>query len=328
MRILVTGAGALLGQGIIRALKMSTLTNLQIIAADPNRLSAGLYWVEERYLLLNATDIHYFDSLCEVLNRAKPDILIPGTDVELQIISENKEYFEKTYGTKVLVSTPHVINISNDKFKTYEFFKSAGFTPPESCLPGAEECLIDKVGFPVIVKPRIGARSIGVFKANTMSELNSAISITVDPVIQEYVGDEKEEYTAGVLYFDNCCSASIIMKRDLRDGNTYKAYIEINEEFDRQVKAFAEALKPFGPANFQFRRDKDGRLRVFEINARFSGTTPLRALSGFNEVELSVRRLIMGEKIKQPDIKSIIILRHWEETIVYPEEIDNVKNIW
>ena len=34
----------------------------------------------------------------------------------------------------------------------------------------------------------------------------------------------------------------------------------------------AEKLSPFGPVNFQF-REVDGRAVVFEINARFSGTT-------------------------------------------------------
>ena len=45
---------------------------------------------------------------------------------------------------------------------------------------------------------------------------------------------------------------------------------------------------PYGPCNFQFRLDSFGIPRVFEINARFSGTTYMRTLSGFDEVAWSV----------------------------------------
>jgi len=42
IKVLVTGAGALLGQGIIRSLKWSTL-DVEIVTVAPNPLSAGLY---------------------------------------------------------------------------------------------------------------------------------------------------------------------------------------------------------------------------------------------------------------------------------------------
>jgi len=50
MKVLITGAGALLGQGIIRALRNSDL-NATIIAVDPDPLAAGLYWADAAYLV-------------------------------------------------------------------------------------------------------------------------------------------------------------------------------------------------------------------------------------------------------------------------------------
>ena len=81
------------------------------------------------------------------------------------------------------------------------------------------------------------------------------------------------------------------------------------------------ALAPFGPANFQFRIDRHGAVKVFEINARFSGTTPLRAKAGFNEVELCLRHLVGGEKVEQPKVEQLVFLRHWSETVLRPEEL-------
>ena len=57
-------------------------------------------------------------------------------------------------------------------------------------------------------------------------------------------------------------------------------------------------------------------VKVFEINGRFSGTTPLRMRAGFNEVEMTLRHVLMGEKIVQPKVQPMTILRHLEETIV------------
>ncbi len=141
------------------------------------------------------------------------------------------------------------------------------------------------------------------------------LKIVNNPLIQEYVGFDQEEYTAGALVFDGKCEASIVMKRDLRDGNTYRAYIDRYERYNSEIVKIAEALNPFGPANFQFRVDNEG-IKVFEINARFSGTTPIRAMAGFNEVEMVMERLSTGLSIRQPDITPMTVLRYWEEMII------------
>lgn len=317
-KVLITGAGALLGQGIFRALRRSAL-EVRVAFADPSELSAGLYWADEAYRLRMASDPAYLERLAEVLDAARPDVLIPGTDVELPILAAERERIERRFGTRVLVSDPRVVAIADDKYRTFEFFRDAGFHPPASALPeepDALDALVDAVGFPLVVKPRVGARSIGVGLVRNRAELALAIEGRSGLVVQECVGREDEEYTSSVLVFDGRPEASIVMRRDLRDGNTYRAFAGPFPELNAQVKAFGAALRPFGPANFQFRTDAEGRARVFEINGRFSGATPLRALVGFNEVEMCLRRILLGEPIAEPEIRPATILRHWSETLV------------
>jgi carbamoyl-phosphate synthase large subunit len=145
------------------------------------------------------------------------------------------------------------------------------------------------------------------------------------PVIQEYLGSDDDEYTAGIVCFDGSAQASIVMRRDLRDGNTYRAYTEPFSELNAKVRQIAEALGAYGPVNLQFRLHKD-QLVVFEINARFSGTTPLRALCGFNEVEMVLRHVLFGEPVRQPEVRNMTILRHWSETVVEPERIAALRD--
>jgi carbamoyl-phosphate synthase large subunit len=326
MKILVTGAGALLGQGVLRALHRSSL-KATLAAADPSPLSAGLFWTDEAYVIKMASDPAYLDRLSEVLERARPDVLIPGTDVELPILAANRERLESEFGMHVLVSDSRVVAIADDKFLTAKFLRDAGFSPPESALPEdreAVEALIERLGFPLVVKPRIGARSVGVSLVRDETEMHDAIAGREGLVIQECVGDESQEYTSSVLVFDGLAHASIVMRRDLRDGNTYRAFSGAYDGLNEQVKAFGVALQPYGPANFQFRVDSDGRARVFEINGRFSGATPLRALVGFNEVEMCIRHMLHGEPIVEPVVREATILRHWSETLVEPSDFERL----
>jgi carbamoyl-phosphate synthase large subunit len=319
VKIMVTGAGALLGQGIIRSLRTSSL-GAHIIAADPSPLSAGLYWADTARLIPLANAPHYLEALQGVLKAEKPDVLIPGTDVELSIFAEARGAFESEFATHVLVSSPEVVRIADDKWLTAQFFREHGFGYVPSCLPGDEEKLIEEVGFPLIVKPRIGARSVGYLQIGNRDELHQAISREPGLVIQKRVGAADREYTAGTLTFDGKCDASIVMRRDLRDGNTYRAFVEPFPELNSMMAKAAELLRAYGPANFQFMLD-GGEARIFEINARFSGTTPLRTLVGFNEVEMAVRRVLFGTPVGQPAIKSGTILRHWSETMIAPEQL-------
>ncbi|MBV8185727.1 MAG: ATP-grasp domain-containing protein [Alphaproteobacteria bacterium] len=319
MKVFVTGAGALVGQGIIRSLMESSLSPV-IVAADPSPLSAGLYWTYHRHLVPMVSDPAYVTAFETILERERPDAVIPGTDFELLVLAEQRVGWEERFGTHVIVSNPNVMRIANDKYQTYCFFRDHGFPVPDTCLPGEESALIERVGFPLIVKPRVGARSVGVVKVHTKDELARALAAGEGLVIQECVATEHEEYTAGTLTFEGRCEASIVMRRDLREGNTYRAYVEQFPELNVEVRRMAEALGPYGPANFQFRLDGQGRIKVFEINGRFSGTTPLRMRAGFNEVEMVLRRVLRGEPIKQPGIHPMTILRHYTETVVPPGE--------
>lgn len=319
MKILVTGAGALLGQGIIRAIRASTL-NATIIAVDPSPLSAGLYWADSSYLVPMASHPGYLDRLREIISLVRPDVVIPGTDVELLLLSESRTGIEREFGAHVIVSSPQVVRIADDKWLTSQFLREKELGHVPSCLPGDEDKLILECGFPLIVKPRVGARSIGFKVVKNMDDLQSAIKQDPAIVIQKYVGTDSTEFTAGTLTFEGKCDATIVMKRDLRDGNTYRAFVEEHSDLNVAMQMAANCLGAYGPANFQFRLD-DGVPRIFEINGRFSGTTPLRARAGFNEVEMSIRHILYGDPIVQPRIEALVLLRHWSETVIKPADI-------
>lgn len=329
LTIAVTGAGALLGQGIIRSLRRMNPCP-RIVGADVSALSAGLFWCDAAHLIPKAEDPGYISAIQRLLDRERPDVLLIGTDVELPPLAAARVILETDYGCKVLVSSPEVVRIADDKYATAHFMRDCGFAAPCSAIPEQQDAIktmIARHGFPLIVKPRNGARSFGVSKVNDAKALETAMASLRNPVVQECIGDDACEYTASGLYFDGRCDGAIVMRRDLRDGNTYRAFVETSPALTEIVCEWTRALKPYGPANFQFRLDRDGKPKVFEINARFSGTTPLRAACGFNEVEMCVRHLVLNEPIAQPEIRPLTILRHWEETVVQEQVVATVAAI-
>ncbi|MDJ0978681.1 MAG: ATP-grasp domain-containing protein [Erythrobacter sp.] len=317
-KIVVTGAGAVLGQGIIKSLKSAPF-EYQVIAVDPNPLSPGLYWADSHDLVPMASSEDYCSAIEAILENERPDAVLVGTDVELDIFARNRTEWEERFDTKIVVSPPETIRTADDKLETARWLEANGLPFPRSVpaeRPDEVAALTQELGFPLVVKPRVGARAVGVELVRDQDELTAATRGREGLVVQEWAGPDNEEYTAGVICFDGNVEASIVLRRDLRDGNTFRAYADHYPDCDAYVRRVAKALKPFGPANLQFRRGLDGEFRLFEINARFSGTTPMRALLGFNEVHMVLQKLLNGTPITQPPVTKGTVVRFLEEQLL------------
>ena len=76
------------------------------------------------------------------------------------------------------------------------------------------------------------------------------------------------------------------------------------------------ALGCRGAVNIQCRM-VESKVYVFEINPRFSGTTSLRAMVGYNEPDILIRKHLLGENIKSNfTYKSGVIMRGLEEKFI------------
>ena len=139
-RILVTGAGALLGQGILRSLQISK-NKYFIITADPDYRAQGHSLGDKAYLIPMAKDAEYLPAIEDIIQKEQVDVVLIGTDVELPVFAENKQRLEEQYSTKVIVSSVEVINIANDKWLTAEFLKENGFPYPMSAMRTDKEAI-------------------------------------------------------------------------------------------------------------------------------------------------------------------------------------------
>ncbi len=316
-KVLVTGAGGGVGQSIIKSLQGSAYS---VVAADSDLWGTGLYVASRAYTVPYASAPTYLDRLLAIASNERCALVFPGLDAELPVLASAAERF-RSAGVTIVVSSPEVVDVADDKLATASFLADNGFPAPRTVLASAEAA--PQLTFPLVLKPRKGgARALGVVLVRDEAEFTSALRAMKpeNTVAQEFI--DGDEYTCGTVNRDGQCFGSIVMRRTLRDGDTYKAFVVEDQRIHSHVRAVAERLKPFGACNFQLRL-RDGIPFIFEINARCSGTTYARSLAGFNEPLLLAEWLLKGT---QPAyrIREVAVFRYWKELVVEPARIENL----
>jgi carbamoyl-phosphate synthase large subunit len=329
INILVLGVGGNVGQGIIKALRMSEL-RITIFGACVSAHSAGLYLCDHAFICPLAKHEDFSDWLIDTCNDNKIEGILSGVEEVLEVLALMKVQIEANTSSKVIVAEKAILDLCIDKLQTSRWLAAHQFNTPMTCRGSDTEelqQLIATVGFPLIAKPRRGKGSSGVYILESEHDIKDEY-LRDGYLIQEYIGDVDHEYT--VSTFSDCghvVRGLIAFRRKLSSGTTVFAEVVDNADLHTEVTNLVSSLKIIGPCNVQLRLRK-GRPVTFEINARFSGTTPIRAGLGFNDVDAAVRHLIIGEKsVDLPVISEGIALRFWQEVIVSPSKIASIISI-
>ncbi|MBI1945854.1 MAG: ATP-grasp domain-containing protein [Deltaproteobacteria bacterium] len=320
IRVLVTGAGGGVGEGVIKALRMIRDLDISVIAADMSPWAAGLYAGDVARLIPRASAPDYVDALVRLCREERIDYYLPGTDVELSVCADNAARIEAECGAHVVIASPEAVRVADDKRETARFLERHGLAFPRTLL--RDEWQAGALAFPLVVKPRIGCRSIGLEIVRDQAQLARALARSDEIVLQEHLGSDDSEFTCTVVMCRGEASSVGILQRWLRAGDTYRVVPLRDERIEQYVLAAARALGTNGSCNFQLRLD-DGQPKLFEINARFSGTTPLCAELGFNPVESYLKRhrgMSYGGALRT----DAVVLRHWAELVVPRAAFDEI----
>lgn len=301
MRILVTGCGGAAGISVIKALHQT----YDLIAADADLFSAGLFMVDEKVLLPYGNSKDFIKRLLGIIDDYNVDLLIPTVDEELVSISKEVHRFH----CKVMLSPHNTIEVCNDKWKTFLFLKEKGIPVAESWLEP------NNISFPTILKPRVGRGSKDIYLIQEEGELKSRFNARY--IIQEYLSER--EYTVDVLMDKNGENAIAIVPRErirTESGISTIGRTVKNEIITSIAEEAAITLGISGPANIQVKLDKTGNAKIIEINPRFAGTTPLSVAAGVNIPDLAVRNYFGEDLPKQEFTEGTYMVRYLEEKFV------------
>ena len=272
-----------------------------VFAAD-NQLSApALVDADVAVQVPSIYSDRYIEKLEELILSNDIKAIISLNDLELPILSENKDKLEKL-GAKVIVSSPEVIDIAFDKWETFNFFKSIGVDTPKTYITLSEaEHALSKgaLDFPLVIKPRWGSASIAIDIVENQQELElayelqkikikksilkdaSSADIEKSILIQEKINGE--EYGIDILndFEGNHYGSFIRKKMGMRSGETDKAISVINEDFSKIAKTIAENTKHIGNMDCDF-FVSNGKIYYLEMNPRFGGGYPFSHEAGIH----------------------------------------------
>ncbi len=326
--VMVTGVGGGgHGEQIIKALRLAK-TRYKIIGSDISSCSKGLKEVDYPYIVPKATDPDYLDSIMRICRKHKVRALFHGSEPELIIMSRYRDLIESE-NIFLPINPQHVIDTCMNKFKTFEFLNAHGFSCPRTHVLSKLNDLSEWTEFPAIIKPFLGSGGSAhtfivqnKWEAQAILKYMSSSRAASQIIIQAYKGTSESEFTVGVLFdMEGKLINSIAVKRNLTSslscriripnrtkqrkfGSNLSVSTGISQGLigkypliTRPCERLAKVLGVKGPLNIQCRL-QDNQVYVFEINPRFSGTTSLRAMVGYNEPDILIRRHVLGEKIK------------------------------
>ena len=157
-----------------------------------------------------------------------------------------------------------------------------------------------------------GMRFLGVFKANGSDPYQRGVDVIV-------------RTDRGLEVGQVLCPTSEQALEWLKDPVEGQILRQMTPEDHLEVRRIADKLKPRGPCNVQLRMSSKGPV-CFEINVRFSGTTPMRTYYGFNEVEAALRHFVLNEPLADfPIIREGVVVRYWNELYLAPEAVHNLE---
>jgi len=321
-RVMVTGAGSGVGQGIIKALNLSSL-ECEIVSADISTLNAALYRTRSAIIFPKVESSNAIHEICKIIKANEINIVLIGSEFDLQFFSINKDLIEHQTGALVVVSPPETVGISNDKWETVKFLKENSLPFPESEIPESLEKALEIAKtwhYPFIIKPREGTSSRGVYIIENEEDLLTSFDKIKKPILQKIIrmpeNTLQHEYTCSVF---KCADGSLLgpfaARRTLRSGSSWLIEVDEFNELKPLLMKIGSNLPFMGSLNIQLMMSETGPV-PFEFNARFSGTTAIRAHFGFNEPEMVIRNYYLGKMLESPFITKGMAIRYLEEVFV------------
>jgi carbamoyl-phosphate synthase large subunit len=323
----VLAVGGNVSHGILKALARATLP-CRVIGADIQPLKCGLYGVDKAVLSPWGSDPAFMDWLLDLCRRESVHAILSGAEPILPILSREADRIRSETGAICIVSDPATLDIGDDKLLTCQWLERHGLPCPDYAVSDDRDAALalrDRCGYPIVAKPRRGGGMRGMVFARDDIDFEYVLK-RPGFLLQQYIGSDEDEYTAGTFADrDGRVRGCITLRRELHTGTTACAVAGAYPEVTDMTVRITELLRPMGPCNVQLRMH-NGVAYCIEMNIRFSGTTPVRAAFGFNEVEESLRHYVLGEPARDlPAVHEGVMLRYWNELYVAPEAVEEIR---
>lgn len=272
----------------------------KVYVCNSDDKSIAFKYADEKVISPLIYDKNYIPFLLEHCQKNAIDIVISLFDIDLLMLARHKEEFEKI-DTKVIVSDPQIVEVCNDKWKTYNFLKENCFHVPLSFLnmnKVVEKIVAGELKYPIVVKPRYGCGSISVAIAHDEEDLRYLTKKANEDIANSYlkyesaVTDDKiiyqecligQEYGADIINDLYGETQNVIVRKKLamRSGETDTAQLVDEPVIKDTLIKLGQITKHIANMDCDVFL-VDGVPYVLEMNARFGGGYPFSHMGGCN----------------------------------------------
>jgi carbamoyl-phosphate synthase large subunit len=292
----------------------------RVFAADIAADSAALHVADQGLILPRSQESSFIPALKRVCREYGIGLVVPTRDAELPVLAPWRNEFAAG-GTKILVAAPETVALCQDKWRFAAFCRAEGF--PIARTYGPDEI---PTGFPVFVRPTIGAGAAGARRIDNAAEWHALGAERGNLIIQDFV--EADEYTVDTLMDLEGKPIQAVARRRLlvRGGEAQKSRVEDVPALTDLALALGSRLGLVGHNVIQCFRSGTGALDLIEVNPRFGGASNLSIVAGLD----SPRRLVSlasGDRSAcgpRPIRYGLGMLRYSRDVIVEPADIARV----
>jgi carbamoyl-phosphate synthase large subunit len=289
--------------------------NASFYGTDTTELSPALQLCDKGFLVKPTTHVGYIKQLLSIVKANKVKLLVPTVDLDLKRLAQDKRKFV-AMGCRVLVSTPDVVDICQDKRKTYRFLLKNGFDTPVT-INVAAALSKNKLDWPCFLKPWDGYASRGNAVVNNRKELLFFAKRIPNTICQEFI--KGTEHTCDV-YVDFSLKVRCVVPRkriEVRAGEVSKGQVVKHPGIMSEAARLVETLGA-GPGviTLQLFLTGDDKVKFIEINPRFGGGVPLSIKAGANFPKWILQELLSRKtNIRFEGFKDNLIMLRYDSEV-------------
>jgi carbamoyl-phosphate synthase large subunit len=297
-RVLVTAVGADLGQALVKALRVGQ-EDFEISGCDADASGVGQAFVSRFHVVPPASDAAgYVGAVDDLCRRHQTDVIVPASEAEISVLAQVGQRLPS--GTVVVCQPSHWLQVFGDKLGCMRALE--GHMRLAAFADGSDQkavaAMVERIGFPLVVKVRHSSGSRGVTTVRTVDELATNIAEGPPSVLQEFIDDHEGEFSVGIFACDDFTEV-LAFRRELGYGGcSWFAETSQDKAVTDYAEEFAKVSGLRGSANVQLRKSA-GDVRLLEVNPRFSSLVGARALCGFRDAEWSIQAAL-GRPISPP----------------------------
>lgn len=337
--ILITGIGGPTPRSIARVIRKQ-YPKVKIIGIDINPKAIGFFingLLDEYYIAPKVTDLKYWHFIQQLIELNNIDLAF--VQPEKEIVAWGKYFNQnKKYPCPVFIPSEKLSISLMDKSIMADLLKGTDFIPKTIKVTQTEpklEAVEKEIGFPCWIRATQGSGGLGSLKLMDIASYKSWL----------FINNEIDEFTISeflpgrhlanqMLYYDNeyIKGASLecveyvmanVAPSKVTGNTSFGRFLNedrINTFCDECIKYIGQKLDvpAHGILSFDLKEDKNGNLKVTEVNIRHMAYTGIMAEVGFDLITDTIKIL---EDNNANSIKRVPYF-HYDESYVFLRDVD------